>query len=97
MKRRVFIGGEIGYVEGQSVAIEYRYAENQLDRLPALAADLVRRRVAVIVGANAEADRVVHPVTGAPSANHVTERRSGEKALLPDGRHSADQPVPLAR
>jgi putative ABC transport system substrate-binding protein len=40
---------ETGYVEGQSVAVEYQYAENQFDRLPALAADLVRRRVAVIV------------------------------------------------
>jgi putative tryptophan/tyrosine transport system substrate-binding protein len=39
---------ESGYVAGQNVAVEYRYAENQLDRLPALAADLVRRRVAVI-------------------------------------------------
>ena len=40
---------ETGYVVGQNVAVEYRYAENQLDRLPALVADLVRRRVAVIV------------------------------------------------
>src|SRR5271169_5946807 len=40
---------EAGFVAGQNVAVEYRYAENQLDRLPALAADLVSRRVAVIV------------------------------------------------
>jgi putative ABC transport system substrate-binding protein len=40
---------EAGYVEGQNVAIEYRYAENQYERLPALAADLVRRSVDVLV------------------------------------------------
>ncbi len=40
---------EIGFIESENVAIDYSWADNQLDRLPALAAELVRRRVAVIV------------------------------------------------
>jgi putative ABC transport system substrate-binding protein len=42
---------EAGYVEGDNVTILFRWAENQLDRLPELATDLVRRRVAVITSA----------------------------------------------
>jgi ABC-type uncharacterized transport system substrate-binding protein len=65
---------EAGFVEGENVAVEYRWAENQLDRLPALAADLVRKRVTVIFahggtrsgdcgqgGNNDYSDRFRHP------------------------------------
>jgi putative ABC transport system substrate-binding protein len=45
--------GNMGFVEGQNVAIDYRYTEGQNDRLPALAADLLRRPVAVIFAAGA--------------------------------------------
>src|SRR5262249_6029146 len=39
---------ETGFVEGENIAIEYRWADNQMDRLPALANELVRRRVSII-------------------------------------------------
>jgi putative ABC transport system substrate-binding protein len=69
---------EMGFVEGRNVAIEFRYAENQLDRLPALAAELVRRRVAVIFafgGANAvpaaKAATTTIPIVFTTGANPV--------------------------
>jgi len=43
---------ETGFAEGENVAIVYRWAENQIDRLPELAAELVRRRVTVIAAPN---------------------------------------------
>ena len=44
---------ELGYVEGRNIAIEYRYAEGKSDRLPALAAELVRIKIDIIVSAGA--------------------------------------------
>ena len=46
---------ETGYVDGQNIAIQYRWAENEMDRLPALAAELVNRRVTVIAASSTPA------------------------------------------
>jgi len=54
---------DTGYVEGQNVAIEYRWAENQVDRLPTFAADLVGRKVDVIVAIGPPSVRAVKDAT----------------------------------
>jgi putative tryptophan/tyrosine transport system substrate-binding protein len=55
--REAFLHGlrELGYTEGKNIAIEYRWAEGQLDRLPQLAAELVQQRVQILVAAGAPA------------------------------------------
>jgi len=60
-----FHGGlkELGYVEGQNVAIEYRWSADEYDRLPPLAADLVRRGVSLIVASSSPAVPVAKAAT----------------------------------
>ena len=61
---------ELGYVEGKNIVIEYRYAEGKLDRLPELAAELVRLKVDVIVTGGSAATRAAKEATHYDSHCH---------------------------
>jgi putative tryptophan/tyrosine transport system substrate-binding protein len=79
---------DTGYVEGENVRIEYRWAENQVDRLPMLAAELVRQRVNVIATtggelvalAAKEATKTIPIVFGVPRPGPVWSRCQPQSA-----------------
>jgi putative tryptophan/tyrosine transport system substrate-binding protein len=83
---------EAAFVEGQNVALEYRYADNQIDRLPALVADFIRRSVSVIVANNiaalaAKAATATVPIVfvtgGTRSATASSPASTGRAATSP--------------
>ena len=70
---------DTGYIEGQNVSVEYHWLEGQFDRLPALMADLVRRRIAVIAtpAGNAAAIAAKAATTTIPIVFGVSEKPAG--------------------
>ena len=73
---------EVGYVEGQNVAIEYRWAENHYDRLPAFAADLVGRKVDLIVAVSDDSARAAKNATATIPIVFMTGADPVEEGLV---------------
>jgi putative tryptophan/tyrosine transport system substrate-binding protein len=85
---------ESGYTEGKNVAIEYRWAENQYDRLPGMAADLVRRQVTVIFAGGSVRAAKAATVT-IPIVFTTGEERSRRVSLPASTGRAAMSPVLL--
>jgi putative tryptophan/tyrosine transport system substrate-binding protein len=73
--------GETSYVEGRNVAIEYRWAENRNDRLPAMVADLVRRQVSVIAATSTQGGKPADMPVEQPTKFELVINLKTAKAL----------------
>jgi putative tryptophan/tyrosine transport system substrate-binding protein len=90
---------EIGYVEGRNVAIEYRWAEGHYDRLPALAADLVGRKVDVIAtggGTNSTLVAKMPPLRFRSSSEPVATRSNWAWSTVSPGRAAISRAFPTS-
>ncbi len=85
---------EAGFVEGQNVAIEFRWGENQFDRLPAMVADLIHRPVAVIVGNTLSALRAKAATTTVPIVHAFGAAGQGRNHDGTDRLHDRERPGP---
>ena len=83
---------ELGYIEGQNIAIEYRYAEGKLDRFPELAAELVRLKVDIIVVAGG--DRLIRAAKNATKTIPIV--MTGVGSILSRQAWLKALPVPAA-
>ena len=83
---------ELGYIEGQNIATEYRYAEGKVDRLPELAAELVRLKVDIIVVAGG--DRMIRAAKNATKTIPIV--MAGQGPILSRQAWLKALPVPAA-